>query len=591
MRSPAVPSLVGPAVRGRGEPFRRAILVLFVFWTAYGLLRAGLWWAIDPARYSPLEEPRLLAHALWRAWLWVVLSAAIWWLCRVVPWRPGRAPLLVAVHAAAAIAAALLESAWYRAAVVALRPGVTLRPFASRFLVDFTTNVFLYLAVAAVAYALHSRAVLDRCRLHAVRLKMRSTTARLHVLGRQLQPHFLCNALNAIAELFHRDLGRARGALGQLRALLLGPLSSPEPEIRLSEELAQLEPYLALQQLRFGDRLGVTVRAAPDSLPLYVPTFLLQPLVENAIRHGLGRRAAAGHIEIDAAVRGARLAIVVRDDGAGLPRVPIREGVGLGNTRLRLGELYGDDARLDLGPAPGGGTETRVLIPPRSQPRPLWAPVAAEPAPPLPAPPGTRGVVAVVLFGWTAMGFLWSGLRVLLDRYDPVPIGFFHDLVGSLAAAAVFAVATLGLVQASRAFPLDRGWRVALHACALVASVSLIPIARWVAAFGWGLPPVDEVMAANLQLDASVCIAVIAGTHAVLYLGRARERVLEAARHQDELATAALDAERMKIDPPGLAAALDFIGDLAERDAERADELAARLADDLRSTFLEEAPA
>lgn len=588
----AIPRTVWPRVRGGGGAFRRAVLPVVGFWTAFGLLRCGLWWAIDPSRYSPVVEPWLFFHSMLRAWFWAALTGAIWQLCRLVPWRPGRAPLLILVHAAGATAAAFLDSVWFRATIVALRPGITLRPFAGRFLIDYTGNAFLYLAVAAVATARRHHAVLDECRLHALRAKTRSTAARLHVLGRQLQPHFLCNALNAIAELVHGDLERARRTLGQLRALLLGPLSSPAAEVPLSEELAQVEPYLAIQRIRFGERLTVTIDVAPEALPLYVPSFLLQPLVENAIRHGVGKRAGPGHVAVAAVAAGGQLTIVVRDDGPGPGGGSVREGVGLRNTRLRLGELHGDDAGVELRPGPTGGAETVVFLPARSASRLAADSAAVEPTlPPLPTPARPRNVVGAIVLGWAALGLFWSGLGALLSPYLARPVGFTAGLAGSMAAAAVFALATLGLVQASRVWPLDRPSRLALHLGLLAAAVCMIPLARWLIVFGWQLPPIDENMAANLQLDISVCVVVTAGAHATLYLRRARERVLEAARHEDELVTARLEAQRLKLDPPALAAALDGIGEVAAHDVERADELAARLGEDLRATFLGDAPA
>jgi two-component system LytT family sensor kinase len=174
--------------------------------------------------------------------------------------------------------------------------------------------------------------------------------ARLEALKMQLQPHFLFNSLNAIAELVHRDPAAAEEMLIALSDLLRLTLStSGEQELPLARELELVERYLAIEHVRYGDRLRFERDVAPGTEAALVPTFLLQPLVENAVRHGLEPRGEAGNLRISTRREGEQLRLTVADNGVGLPggRVP-REGVGLSNTRARLRELYGDAGTFEL---------------------------------------------------------------------------------------------------------------------------------------------------------------------------------------------------------------------------------------------------
>jgi LytS/YehU family sensor histidine kinase len=190
--------------------------------------------------------------------------------------------------------------------------------------------------------------------------------ARLQLLSMQLQPHFLFNTLNTIAELVHDDPDAADRMITGLSDLLRRTLElGPTQEIPLAAELALLDQYLDIQRARFGDRLRVTFAVAEDAKRAAVPVLLLQPLVENAIRHGLGERLSAGHIDIAAERRDGRLIVTVADDGTGSAANTAgpQERVGLGNTRARLEALYGPGHRLDLSVSPSHGARVTLDIP------------------------------------------------------------------------------------------------------------------------------------------------------------------------------------------------------------------------------------
>jgi histidine kinase/histidine kinase/DNA gyrase B/HSP90-like ATPase len=196
------------------------------------------------------------------------------------------------------------------------------------------------------------------------RLRVRLDQAQLQALKVQLQPHFLFNTLNTITALVHTNPPAAERMVSGLSELLRFSLGSGgEQEVTLERELEVLRHYLDIQQVRFHDRLTVTFDVDADAERAYVPNLILQPLVENAIKHGLGPRAAAGRIGIAARRRDGSLLLEVADDGVGEPRdVPRREGVGLGNARARLRSLYGDQQRLDAGPNEAAGHGFRVAI-------------------------------------------------------------------------------------------------------------------------------------------------------------------------------------------------------------------------------------
>jgi two-component system, LytTR family, sensor kinase len=215
--------------------------------------------------------------------------------------------------------------------------------------------------------------------LRASQLEARLAQAQLEVLKGQLHPHFLFNTLHAISTLIHRDADAADEMLAQLSDLLRMTLATVGvQEVPLQQELEFLRRYLDIQQTRFADRLKVVLDVPPDTLDIKVPNQVLQPLVENAIHHGVDARRGDGLVEIRARAEGDMLRLEVRDDGPGLKTTPgaapkpAGTGIGLSNTRARLHELYGPKSALELANYPAGGTLVSLLIPlRRAQPEPV----------------------------------------------------------------------------------------------------------------------------------------------------------------------------------------------------------------------------
>ncbi len=229
-----------------------------------------------------------------------------------------------------------------------------------------TYQLPIFWGLVGVAHALrfyeHSKA---RER-HEVELESRLARARLQALRMQLNPHFLFNTLNSIASLVHEQ-PQAEEMIEALSDLLRVTLTaSDRAEVTLREELHFLDRYLLIERIRFGDRLRVQKQVEPAALDAVVPILILQPLVENAVKHGIEARIGPGMIRIAVRRDGDALRLEVSDNGRGLGAdgdAKLKEGVGLTNTRSRLKELYGGRASLDLRPGETGGLSAQIEIP------------------------------------------------------------------------------------------------------------------------------------------------------------------------------------------------------------------------------------
>jgi two-component system LytT family sensor kinase len=208
-------------------------------------------------------------------------------------------------------------------------------------------------------------------RVQASELAKQLATAQLSALKMQLQPHFLFNTLGAIIVLIQQQkTAQAEVMVARLGDLLRLTLEDVEAqEVPLWRELEFLRLYLSIEQVRFEDRLRVHIASAPALSDVLVPHMVLQPIVENAVRHGLGQSEEAVTIEVGASSANGSLALLVSDDGPGLeaPK-PGHSGIGLANTRTRLARLYGDSARLDVEPAAGRGVRVTITLPIRTAP-------------------------------------------------------------------------------------------------------------------------------------------------------------------------------------------------------------------------------
>jgi two-component system LytT family sensor kinase len=243
--------------------------------------------------------------------------------------------------------------------------------FVASIVTGFGRNYLAYGFIAAAYQALLYHRTMRERDAEAARLELDLMKAKLETLEGRIRPHFLFNTLNAIAALVREDPAAAETMIGQLSELLRASLrADPTGEVRLAEELDLVEQYLAIQQVRFQDRLHVTVAASEAVQDAMVPQLILQPIVENAVRHGIAPRETGGTIAVRAERVDSRLRLTVEDDGVGFGKAPPElagNGIGLGVVRSRLTYLYGSDHVLEVSSRKPSGTLVTIELPYHSE--------------------------------------------------------------------------------------------------------------------------------------------------------------------------------------------------------------------------------
>ena len=317
------------------------------------------------------REPATWRSLVWEGGDWLIcalLTPAVFWIARRRPLTREALPRRVPLHLLAAI---LFCLGWAGAGLLLSWAMFHSTPYGGGALSWFFTTlpfgVAVYFALLAVEHATAFFLEARERETQAARLSAQLTEARMGALRMQLQPHFLLNSLNAVSVVVRdRDTATATRLLDQLGELLRRVMRTSRPaEIALAEELEFVRRYLAIEEVRFSDRLRPVFVVDERLLSAAVPEFVLQPLVENALRHGLARRTTATLLRIEARRAANDLVLAVTDDGPG-PEDTAAEpptGVGLANLRERLATLYGDRARLELVTTPGGGAVATVRLP------------------------------------------------------------------------------------------------------------------------------------------------------------------------------------------------------------------------------------
>jgi hypothetical protein len=388
---PSVTSTAGDS----GEPSR-----LRGTWVWHTLRWVGIWGIAcsifvsqNALRYIMRDQPVDWFNALWTEvlyWVpWLALTPVLLWTARNKPLGSGAARSHIGWHVGVMVAISLVQvpaadALQYYAGVY---HGLFTAPDSSARAMDVYRRSFPALAITAwwkywvfmgLYYAFDYHRRFREREVAAAQLETQLATAHLQALRMQLHPHFLFNALHSAAMLTMMDPEAAHRVLVQLSALLRTTLDrSAAAEVPLSEEIDFVDRYLAIEQIRFQDRLRVDIHADDDALSAAVPNLILQPLVENAVRHGIARRTDARHLTIRGVRQNGALVLEVEDDGPGLPpgwtlTPPEGTGVGLVNVRSRLERMYGEHGRLELlTPAdsegrPRPGVLARVTIPYRT---------------------------------------------------------------------------------------------------------------------------------------------------------------------------------------------------------------------------------
>jgi len=354
---------------------RRWLRAFFVIgiWTLFGVFLASQSTLAFSRRDRPFSWQRILLVEMAFAYIWAALTPPVLWLARRFPIERGRLPRSLTVHVIASIIIGFATRAFRDLTFVYFVSGYDgALPWTKLFFngyLFFDYGTLLYWLMLLVSYATNYYRRYRTGEIRATRLEAQLAQAQLQALKMQLQPHFLFNTLHSISALVHKDPEAADKMIARLGDFLRLTLDSAGiQEVPLRQELEFLKCYLDIERIRFKDRLTVEMEIEPGAFEARLPNLILQPIVENAIRHGIAPRTDAGRIEITARRFDGALQVQITDNGPGLAvngnngRI-LKEGVGLANTQARLQQLYGDDSRLDLANTAKGGLSVTLEIP------------------------------------------------------------------------------------------------------------------------------------------------------------------------------------------------------------------------------------
>lgn len=323
-----------------------------------------------PRDQPPLALTELFLSALAECLIWAVLTIGILWLARRFPFGQGKWLQSLAVHAAACLGCGVLAAILSGIAAELIRtelPRITIsvNVLILFFVAKLNNNIFFYAAIVAVAHVLNYHRQMRERDLRAAQLEAKLAQTQLQILKMQLDPHFLFNTLNAISALIHQDVELADRMIARLGDMLRATLDNAnQQEVAFKQEIDFIQPYLEIEKARLGARLTVDLDIDPAAMDAKVPNLILQPLVENAIRHGIAIRPGPGRIRIEATRDKGFFHLAITDTGPGLQMsAPALKGIGLANTRARLEKLYGPNQRLELTNGPGGGLQVAITLP------------------------------------------------------------------------------------------------------------------------------------------------------------------------------------------------------------------------------------
>jgi two-component sensor histidine kinase len=370
----------GKAKGEAADAARRRWLVkwglIFCFWTVLGLLYTSQLYVGLHMREMDHSFWRILVWQLVGCWYgWILFTPLILGLGEHFPVERSSWKRNLPVHIVASSILAAIHSIIVVLSTIIIKPYDAMtdsRPFREmfwgRFAGEFHLELIVYGMIVGVGYAFDYYRRYREREFRATQLEAQLAQAQLQALKMQLHPHFLFNTLNGISGLIRDQKNKAAvSMIAGLSDLLRHTLENAgKQEVPLREELDFLELYLDIQQMRFSDRLEVQMLIAPETLNARVPNLILQPLVENAIRHGVARRVSSGLVAVSARRENGLLQLKVYDDGPGLKkgwRMEDSSGIGLSNTRERLHQLYGTEHCFDVRNREEGGVEATLLIP------------------------------------------------------------------------------------------------------------------------------------------------------------------------------------------------------------------------------------
>ena len=344
----------------------------FVIYTTLALILAVQDYYLGRSEGSHPDFGQLVMRGLVSFWVYAALTPPVLWLCWNYPIQRKRFFSRLLLHFAASLLFTIIHVS-VRIFVYPIHLGGKVVPVSpalwrTLFLMfAFDNIVNTYAMIAFFGHMMLSYRDLRERELRSAQLEGKLAKAQLSMLKMQLQPHFLFNTLNAVSALTRDHPEAAEDMLVRLSDLLRRTLDNDaEQEVPLRAELEFLGQYLEIEQVRFADRLKVDLNPDPDTLDALVPNMFLQPLVENALRHGIGRKAQGGRLEMRSWREASDLLVSVQDSGPGFPsysRTPMEEGIGLSNTRSRLQHLHPGKHQIKFTNAPGGGAVVTLRIP------------------------------------------------------------------------------------------------------------------------------------------------------------------------------------------------------------------------------------
>ncbi|MFY9554160.1 MAG: histidine kinase [Blastocatellia bacterium] len=350
----------------------RAVLIIGV-WTVFACFLTSQMYLAYSRREIPVSWQRIFVVELIYAYVWAGLTPLILRLAARFPIERLNWVRTIALHLGASILIGVATRALHDLMLFYVLADSTGKFSVTRLLMNvyFMTDygAMIYWLILLISYAFDYQRRYREGEVRATRLEAQLAQAQLQALKMQLHPHFLFNTLHSISALVHKNADAADKMIARLGDFLRLTLeNSGAHEVSLQQELEFLKCYLEIERIRFEDRLTVQMDIEPQTLDARLPNLILQPIVENAIRHGISPRTAAGRIEIETRRLNGTLQVQVTDNGPGISSNSnsgsiVKEGVGLANTQARLRQLYGDQHRLDLSNAATGGLTVILEIP------------------------------------------------------------------------------------------------------------------------------------------------------------------------------------------------------------------------------------
>jgi len=562
-----------------------------VGWLVFALAQ----WVLSRIANRSFEEAWDIVLALSTTACWIALTLGIWTWVAYLDRRPRSRLVLVGAHVLGVLAASLIDAVWRNANQRAFYGGPE-KSLAPTMLYFLDLTVAAYVAVVLLKRIADTHDAVIRHERRELTLRAELAGAQLAYLETQLQPHFLFNSLGAVLELAHESPSTAARMIRQLAALLRFAVHGRRQTVTLAEELDALEPYLEIQRLRFADWLTISREATPEALRVSVPRMTLQPIVENAIRHGLAERTERGHIAIVASIEEQELCLHVEDNGVGLGKSSDIDawGIGLRNLSSRLRTLYGDKATVTLRTARGGGAMTEVRLPADVAP-PHVGPSDEEDDSPIEAPPERlpelfrRNALATIVTGWVVWGLFWVQLNLAwMSIFARRPLPWSLPVVADYGAGIlVWAAITPLMLAAARRNSLLSGrrwWRAMLHGI-LACGFALVHVAAWQMLVRSQRPLWASGYFETMLWTVMLYAVLLALSSYHEFAARRRERETAAARLRAEIAEAELTSSSLRFDPENVLARLEVLADVVMRDVSTAERALMQLAQRLRATL------